>query len=925
MADNEDDSVLFEVGVIENPQTGKRIERLAQSVEESQSRMQAGLAAIGVAAESVKGMMTGLNSELISFRDSSVETASQIRSAMSRIRAEASATPAMAASVIPSADGGVGSGVGVGAAASSAKELGDAAKDAAPSIQDLQRGLENVTGAAEDAGTEIDRLKGKADDPIVLRFTDELTPAMRNVLSELEGIAEEELTKVSAIIEETLEKLPAAEQQVTQKIRAEYEARMVAASEAYAAMAGDVDGYLAKEGSAAEKIKANMAKAEEALKGYADAHKEAQERVDQATVKGLRSSLQMVKGFAELGLMSEENTQKFMQSMAMIQGLFDIFEGGVDMLEAVSQGWKAVAKSADAANKIQMVEQSLQSARFVQMREYHAMLVQEAVLAKGAAAANNELNRSRNPGTLPSVGAGAGNVVGEVAGGVVGGRVATNVAAQGAGAAAAKAGTSAAVGAGGMLATVAAAGLATKFLLLAGAVVAATGAVVGLKEMVTGETGDPKSMSGRAGTWMAGTGAWAMEGLGGGKAKRGLAGFRGAIEVSSATSAIADLADSNIETKRITDAQKRRILQDQIAAEQASIERDAGYQIAQTQISAKSDMTRQAATDQSAEELTKMELGVSLAIDSGDLAKQQKIIDQFNAGYSLDMQAVGDAKTQIVALQAGIVDNLQKQSDLAASKGAKQLTSELEVQATIREAITKQEEKIAELKANDVTSVDEMNDAYEHANFLNEMLVGSLEKQRQIQSQTASERLAAEQSLQQEIRAQLDTQTARMQRLEEMSRNAGRAYVDMTDLERAQADAAVEKARAQGGKSLGREEKDLLSRVGTEETSRFVDEYYVNKQEELGFSKKFGGDIEAEKQQITATKSRLEAQLQASYDVSVSVQMDEGAIVNSVVAEAGKIMDKKLESITQQITQKMEMDKANSFQSKIMESRLKKQ
>lgn len=907
MAD--DDSVLFEVGVIENPQTGKRIEKLAQSVEESQARMQGGLAAIGVTAESVKGMMTGLNAQLISFRDSSVETASQIRSAMSRIRAEASVVPSAGVGAAPSAASEMGSlgamaGSGVGVAADSVKDLGDAVKDTGPSLQDLQRGLENVSSAAMDAGDDIDKARGKAGDPIALRFTDELTPAMRNVLDELSGVAEEELAKVSQIIEESIDKLPTAEQQVTQKIREEYEARMVAASEAYAAMANDVEGYIAKEGTAAEKIQANMAKAEASVKGYRDAHKEAQEQVDQATVKGLRSSLQMVKGFAELGLMTEENTQKFMQSMAVIQGLFDIFEGGVDMLEAVSQSWKAVSKATDAATKVQMVEQALQTTRFAQMRAYHAALVQEIGLANAAAAANANLGAARN--TMPAMG-----VAGSVASGV-GGRVAG-------------AAGGVAAGGSGMLGTVAAAGLATKFLLLAGAVAAATGAVIGFKEMVRGETGDPKSVSGRAGTWIASTGAWAMESIAGRGVNKGMQALPGASGLGPVIGDVAALTDSNIASKRVTDAQNRRILQNKIDDEKAGIERDAGYETTRTQLSAKTDMSRQVYETQTSEALTGLELGVSLAIDSADLAKQQKIIEQFNAGYALDMQAVGDAKSQIVALQAGIVDNLKDQSELAASKGAKQLTSELEIQATIRESIAKQESKIAELETNGVASADELNDAYEHANYLNDMLIGSLEKQRQIQSQTAAERLAAEQGLQQEIRSQLDIQTTRMQRLEEMSRNAGRAYVDMTDLERAQADAAIEKARAQGGKSLGREEKDLLSRVGTEETARFVDQYYVNKQEELGFSQKFGGEIDAEKQQIASTKSVLEAQLQASYDVSVSVKMDEGAIVDSVVNEASKIMDKKVETITQQITQKMQQDKATAFQSKVMESRLKKQ
>ncbi len=49
---------------------------------------------------------------------------------------------------------------------------------------------------------------------------------------------------------------------------------------------------------------------------------------------------QMAKGLATIGLVSEENAQKFIQTLAVIQGTFDVLKGGIELMKSLARGSK---------------------------------------------------------------------------------------------------------------------------------------------------------------------------------------------------------------------------------------------------------------------------------------------------------------------------------------------------------------------------------------------------------------------------------------------------------------------------------------------------------------------------------------------------------------------------------------------------------
>lgn len=172
----------------------------------------------------------------------------------------------------------------------------------------------------------------------------------------------------------------------------------------------------------------------------ANAQDEASERMSQSALKSARGLIDAVKGFAMLGIASEENTQKLLEGLVVIEGYFMAAKGGLEALEGLRAGWKAVRASTEAATAVQKAKMALAGPELAQLRAYNLALAQEAAAANAAAAANSRLAGARTgagaaaTGAAGATAAGAGVTAGAGAATAVGGGfLATTVAGVGVG------------------------------------------------------------------------------------------------------------------------------------------------------------------------------------------------------------------------------------------------------------------------------------------------------------------------------------------------------------------------------------------------------------------------------------------------------------------------------------------------------------
>lgn len=903
--DGENEGVMFEIGVMTAPGTGKKLEDLAKQVMDYQKSMTDGVASIGKSAVSIKQSMTSLTEQMREYKKVSTETAAEVRSVMSAVQALASikVSPSIELAVTESR---VSAG-GAGSVDAPQVDPGNAAA------------MDRLKEATQEAGEAIDELRNSAEAPI--QIDENLAPHLRSVFAGLSDVAEEEAQKIKSALDREMSEIPLNAEVVTEQLRQEYRDRMVSHSQAYAEMAADVDGYLAKEGSAVQKIAANMRKAEESVKGYRESHKEALEQVDAATVKGIRSTVQMVKGYAELGLMSEENAQKFLQSMAVIQGVFDIFEGGADLLEAFNNGYRSMAKATEAANKAKRVEQALQTSQFAQMKAYHALLLEEMATANLAAVANERLARSRGIGS--GIQGAATGAVGQGVSSAIGGAAqSAGVAATGAAAAPAVGG---AVASGGAAASGAAAmGLVTTLAAFGAAIGAVTLVLYELGEIVTGAADDQKSATmtianaevGLAVSALRLTGAFEKtdstmvqfyQHMGNqidgmldripvvGEALKRL-NIVGDLAGAAASQAATERAQKRLDRDRITNDSKFEL---------DNLRRGADAERSGLRFQTFAETTRNSAASVGSFDAN---MGAEQRIISeakDQIARNQKIVADFELGVSIDPKAAEKAKAEIASLQKEIESATVRQGSMATSRGDGRMEAELEIEQRAMEALAAKRKEIVGMADRQVGTEEEYADAIKEALYYEEQIIASREKQIQINREATNDRLQSEQKVRDLIKSQIDAQSARIAALDDQMRSAANSFAKMGDVEKDFAIKAIEQARTQGGASLDDRQKDLLRQVGTSEAVRFANEGDMAEAKKFGFDKAFGVDLEKERQSIEASRTQLEAKLQTSYEVSVDVQFDATKISDEIAQKTREMMEEKNATLLQQIDQKL--------------------
>lgn len=911
-----DTEVMFEIGVAEHPATKTRLEALAKSVLDAQSQMTMGVERVGLAAQASFANIGSLTGQIKEFRNSAVESYDNVREAIARVQSIASNRSRFVIDTV----------------------VQGAERASQPSSRPLEtREVVPATNSAEDAAKQatkaVEHLQNVAAKPIEIDIS--LPSNLQNVFKELGDVSEVEAQRTEQAFENAVGQLPSNFVAQTALIKQEYEKRVLAASAAYAEMAEDLDGYLAREGSVQDKIQANMRKGSQVVTDAKEQVSEATERLNSSVVKGVRSVIGATKGFAELGLMSEQNTQKMLQGLVAIQGAFDIIDGAVDLLESFSMGWKAVRQSTEAASNVAKTQQALMGPQFAQLRAYQAQLVLEAQTANAAALANNRLAMSRGAkgGVASSVIDLAAGNVGRQAAVTAGGAVASRAVGSAAGGVVAS-GVGAAVGGGAVVGAgqMAVGGVAVGILgtlAAAGAALASLGLVATeLTEIFRGTSTKANSVTGSIASFEASTAANALSMTGlfnsiespGTKlaqsSTKSIDGFIESIpilgkfkdQINFAGGAIGDYAGLAASNAALAKAERNRAktaimaeLDDKnstgktvalVAGRMAGLDRDSSVQ-------------RNNASFNGGVSGVSMAESRTQTDTAAKLEAMQKIINQFQMGDNNDFSEYTRAVTKATTLQADIINSISRQGTAVADSFNDNLQAERITQAAAYKAI----EELTAIKAANIDVGEEgdkrRQEAVRAIRTLEDGIVASKEKQRSLVEEQSRVALDTQSKIQDSLRSQIALQETSMDRLTSGYKNAAQNFAKLGAIEKERAIAALEFARANGPGALKDEQKDALRSVGTEEAMRFANEGDAAEAKKFGFNQTFGSNEATERASIEQTQKTLKAQLSASYNVSAKLDFDSNAVVKSIVDTVNPLLESKYQEIQEGVQRQL--------------------
>lgn len=880
---SEDTSVMFEIGVMENPATKAKIDSFTKLVVDAQAFICQGYERVGAAVTIAAQAQVPLTAQIKAYRDSAVTSLDDIRGAIVRLQSIAEDRVEQVIQVVVKG-------------ADAAEMLGKT-KPVDIDVRmpdDLQQMFNKV-------GAQIDGLRQNAADPIALKLN--VPSNLKNVFKELGDVSVEEANRIGAAFDESIAKLPQSVAANTAKIKQEYAKRVASQAEAYGKMATDLDAAIEEQGQATERINSNMVKAAKSVVGAA-------------------------QGFAQLGMLSAESTESLMKGLVAIEGVVNILDGGVDLLEAFSGGWKSVRQSTEAANKVAEIQKAMMGPQFAGMKAYQAQLIQETVAANATTAANTRLNASR--GAKGGVAGVASQAVQSVGGAVANqavGAGASRVAASVVGSAAVGGGAAAAAG-GGFLST-SIAGVATGVLgsiAAAGAALAAVSLVaVELSETFRGTAGEVGSITDTIASGEASFAAGALRMTGlfeslDSPATKLAQSFTGTIDsfiesipglgrfkdqLNFASGAIGDFAGLAASTATVARAakslQKNKILNEHKEAID-NVNREGANEKSQTAFKEEVRASRTRADNVgSVDSVIANEMKV-MADAARGLAESQRSVDKAKDGGEVDAKAEGNVKF----FTDMMMQSQSRQNSALNGSASSRLDKEQGIGLQIEEKITEQIELQNALKAKGLEHEKEGKSVQAMLQDFNAMKEASIERQKGLVKEKLSMEIQGQGKVVDLLKSQLDIKTQALQKSQDAQSSAMTNFAKLGQIEKQQAMDALQQARTKGSASLSDPQKDLLNSIGTEESKRFAREGDEAEAKKFGFSdKNFGKGFAQEQAGLIKEKLDISAKMSSSYDVNVKVQDNTNEIVDLIAGKVDGIMADRVRAINDGVDKRM--------------------
>jgi hypothetical protein len=597
-------------------------------------------------------------------------------------------------------------------------------------------------------------------------------------------------------------------------------------------------------------------------KAVATQHKSSDE-MNKAVLKGARGLLDAGKGWAQLGLIGEENSKKLVEGLILVEGAFNIAKGGVEFLEAFGQGWKAVRSSQEAANNVSKITASLRSAEFAQLRAYHLSLVQEAEAASLAAGANMRLAGSRTAAGM-AAGTGAAATVAGTATSVGAGAVGTAAAVGGAPAAAAAWNT---VG-----------GVAVSGAVAIGAFVAAVaGAGFGLRslyDVVTGTGKELGSFNDTIASWEAGVGA----------------------SMLSLTGMFTSLDDPSTQF-----AQSLAVNVDGLLAYGRS-------------------MTEGVYGSESFFNALGLATGAlgdfaTLAASNATLAKaekravQHKIQTEFTDAQENVKRDGGNDKARLSFENRNTIRTIDAGDDKSA-----QLAAATERQLDAAKMLAEQTRKMGDLEAQNLEHTEDYLDAEREAIRYRKELSSAITEQGKLQSDITKSEIDGQKKVQEEVKKKIEESKKGLEALESKQQGAVENFAKMDKLQQVMASNALIQARAQGGASLNDKQKDLLRSVGTDEAKRLASEGDKAEANAVGFDRTFGSGFEADRMAIEQTQKSLEAELSTKFDFTLKTESNLESMLGQLKDAAKSAASEENKKAIEQVSRMMQEGFAKASQ-----------
>lgn len=858
MADTDDTSVMFEIGVMEHPATRARIEALQKQVLDTQAKMVQGVERVGAAAQSVSSAVAPIEAMVRGFSQSSVDGLDDMRGAITRLVAAAEKKIQIDVNV------------------QGRSEL--------EALLAQIKGAKNTGDSSGSVGGSSPAKLPKPDTTSVSEAFEELPASLRNVFKTLGNDAREAADEIGDAFEKRLSGIAN-----TAGLNNGFSDQMRSQVEKFAAASRELDDALDAKGESVEMLNANM-------------------------VKATRSVIGAAKGFAELGLVSKENSEEMLKGLVVIQGAFDIFDGAADLLESFSGGWKAVKQSTDAAAAATKLQQTLMGPQFALMRAYQAQLVQEAASANVAALANTRLGQSRGMG-------GAGGVASSAGGAVVQG-VAGAAGKVGAGAV----GSAASGGAAFMSTSVGGVttGLLTSVAALGAALASVALVSVETAEVLSGNANNQKGITDKIASAeisllasvLEMTGTFELVNSSSSVMSTGMNDFTrkvggGLPVIGNLISSLGFLGDasalagSNVSTAKAEKSLAANKLQSDFAEQKSNIVRGGANELAIVDFRARAARSR---SDAEVVGTNDSKVATEMKIQAEALARiteNQRALEKSRSGEGT--AADGDIAAKNIAFFENELQASQgRQTRLGVGKVDASLDAELQIQKEATAEMQKQQAIADQLRADGVKNSDELEKAESQAAKFRQDALQSLQKQKELVKERSEIEAQGQQRIGDLLKSQIELKSQQLQKSKDEQTGAARNFAKLNTFEKEQSLKALEQARAKGASSLNDRQKDLLRSVGTQEAVRFANEGDDAEATKFGFNdKNFGKGFAQEQTALTDAKRKLEAQLSTTYDVTVVNESNSEQIVSDVAAAVNKILETERSTIQSQIESKV--------------------
>ncbi len=835
----QDDELMFSIGVTENPNTRSKLEAMAKAVEEFQKRFSLGVESVGAAAMSVKGSVTSVTDQMKTFSTMAVGSIEAISASVSQLQSLASKETIQRINVV--IDQPATQKVEV----SGFDEIQAQSKVATEAIESLQTQAMQPTKLSfempsdlksmfDEVGSQLEDFRAQATEDVEVDFG--LPANLKNVFMEFSDVSIEAVDKIHNALDEKIVSLAKPMSVATTQIKLEYAKRVADHAKAYAQMADDMDRAVDRQTMALDRQQA-------------------------AIKKSARGMIEGAKGFMQLGLLSRDSSDQIVKGLVAIEGAVNMLEGGIDVMQSFSQGWRAMRDATKATGKVGQIAQSM------------------SALGKVGTAASIAGTGASLVGGAASIGGAATSVT---AGGIGIGAGVAGVGAIAAPIAVAVAAAAAALAALSLVAVELSEtfrGTATKQGSVTDTIASAQVGMVASVMRMTGMFERTDSI----GTQLANSFSKSNDALLDqipviGKVVKGLNMFGDAANLAASYAAV-ERSQKLLAVNKIKNEQRDKI---------ENADRDAGNEIAGNKFKSSVQSIRNSS-------------------DVGSLSTQQQTArfdaQSFNAqiNETKKLDKAREDKNPVGEIESSLRLNQLQSSrslNLATAPLNDKMGGEMQIQVESAKQLAIYQQQATDAANQQGRTSEKYKDSIAQVKSIQDQITDSYQKQKGLVAEKARAEIQGQAQVAEGLKRQLDMTMQGIESIKSGYKSSAINFAKLGYVEQEQALDAMSLAKTEGPEALDEHQRDLLRSVGGKRATDFADNADLMEAKGRGFDKGFGDDFTNEAIQMQAMQRNIEAQIQTNYTATVKVDFDSKAVERSVVDQVNKIMSERNNEIT---------------------------